>query len=196
MRPCTVLVFGALSLAFLMIGCQDTPLVGPTSELGNSSDAVISTASGISTAGSGSAAKGRVAQSVTGSGHFRIDGKLRIYAFTARRYDDGSVDGQWQLITRGSGNASESHFHGKVTCLNIDGNHAWIGGFESGVELPNNGVGWRVVDNGQGKNALQPDKISDQFFSASQVFVSNYCATTPNSPPLHPVKAGNIKIHQ
>jgi len=42
MKTSPVSLFGVLLLAFIVIGCQDTPPAGPTSELGSSSDAVSS----------------------------------------------------------------------------------------------------------------------------------------------------------
>ncbi len=195
MRLSNVLVFGAVWLAFLIIGCQDAPPVGPTSEFGNSSYAVSATGTNLSTHNSGSPAKGRVVKSVTGSGHFRINGKLRNFAFNAREYADGTVDGQWQVHNR----KMDAKGHGEVTCLTFIGNQAWLGGFAtSGVASapPNNEVAWRVVDNGEGKNALPDDQISLQFFTGPAGFASSYCDATPAAPDLNDIEAGNIKIHQ
>jgi len=190
MRLSNVLVFGTVWLAFLIIGCQDPPPVGPTSEFGNSSYAVSTTGTNLSTDNSGSAAKGRVVKSVTGSGHFRINnGEFRNFSFNAKEFADGTVHGRWTVHNR----AVDAKGHGEVTCLTISGNQAWIGGFATRGVLGE--VAWRVVDNGQGKNAL-PDRISLQFVSGSAGFASSYCNATPSAPDLNDIEAGNIKIHQ
>ena len=189
MRLPNVLVFGTVWLAFLIIGCQDAPPVGPTSEFGNSSYVVSTTGTNLSTDNSGSAAKGRVVQSVTGGGHFRINGKLRNFSFKARKYADGTVNGQWQVHNR----AIDAKGHGKVTGLAIRGKQAWIGGFATSGKLGH--VAWRVVDNGEGKNS-SPDQISLQFVGQSERFATFYCNVMPSAPALNNVVAGNIKIHQ
>lgn len=140
--------------------------------------------------------KGSVVQSVTGSGHFTTDqADFRTFSFTARRYADGSVNGQWERIRRTTGNA-ERKSHGKVTCFTIIGTQAWLGGYAtSGIYVPGE-VGWRVVDNGEGKNA-PTDQISLQYVDAPEGFAADYCATTPEAPaPLHDIESGNIQIHE
>lgn len=147
-----------------------------------------------------SASHGRVVQSVTGSGSFVVptqEGDWRTFAFTARRYDDGTVAGQWQRIRREDGNAADSKSHGVVTCFTIDGDAAWIGGYATtGLfsDPPNNETGFRVVDNGQGANA-DPDQMSLEFVGAGEGFAADYCETTPESPsPLFDLEAGNIQV--
>jgi len=142
--------------------------------------------------------KGRVEESVAGSGAYTTegeDGYWRTFSFSARRYADGTVDGQWQRITREDGNATDSKSHGNVTCLSIVGDQAWIGGYAtSGVNsIPPNRVAWRVVDNGQGSSA-SPDQISAQYWLGGGSLPAWYCATMPEAPDLHEIEAGNILI--
>jgi hypothetical protein len=143
---------------------------------------------------------GRVVQSVTGSGSFTVvqqTGDWRTFAFTARRHADGTVAGQWERIRRGDGNAADSKSHGVVTCFTIVANQAWLGGYATSglfTEPPNNGAIWRVVDNGQGATALA-DQISLQFVAPPPADVANYCATTPTSPALNDIEAGNIQVN-
>lgn len=140
---------------------------------------------------------GPVVQSVRGSGHFSdSEGQLRTFTFAARRHEDGRVSGEWQRIAR-SGDF-EGVAHGNITCFTIeDGNKARLGGFAQSGPLstaPNNGVGWRVVDNGQGANGA-PDQISLQFIGLSPEIVEPYCDWVfGDFPPLLDVQLGNIQV--
>jgi hypothetical protein len=142
--------------------------------------------------------RGRVVESVTGSGSFTVvgqDGDWRTFAFIARRYADGTVDGQWQRVRRVDGNAAETHSEGVVTCFTIVGNRAWLGGYAtSGIYSdPPNGVAWRVEDNGQGK-ADDADRISLQNVARAEGYPASYCARAPGGPVWNEVEAGNITI--
>ena len=140
--------------------------------------------------------KRAVTQSVSGSGNFTDgNGDFRTFSFNAKLHADGTVKGQWERVNHKE-NASESKSHGVVTCFTIDGNQAWLGGYAtSGLysETPNNEVGWRVVDNGQGNNA-NPDQISLQYVGAVPGSAANYCADKNEDPTLNDVAAGNIQI--
>jgi hypothetical protein len=139
--------------------------------------------------------KGRVVESVSGTGNYTtLQGDWRTFNFTARRYEDGTVDGQWERIRREDGNAADSKSHGIVTCLTVVGNEAWIGGITtSGLySTPSTGVAWRVLDTGEG-NAAGPDGISTQY-TAGMSYPAWYCANTPADPVLNDVEAGNIRI--
>jgi hypothetical protein len=138
----------------------------------------------------------RILESVSGSGHVTApEGDFRTFSFSARRYADGSVKGEWVRIRRSSGNA-EAKSHGKVSCFTIVGNQAWLGGYATTglfTTPPDNEVVWRVVDNGEGRNS-PPDQISLQFVSSPAGFGDEYCVTTPTVPSLNIVEAGNIQI--
>jgi hypothetical protein len=145
-------------------------------------------------------------ESVTGSGSraaVEQAGDWRTFSFTAYRYADGTVKGQWERIRRQDGNAADSKSHGVVTCFTIVGDEAWLGGYATtglGSDPPDNGVAWRVRDNGQGKNA-GPDQISLQWTYARPNYPAWYCANTPDDPgqpdhflALNEIEAGDIKI--
>jgi len=140
-------------------------------------------------------AGGRVVSSVTGSGHFTTGGEYRTFSFTAHLHADGSVSGQWQGKNRSLGWL----WHGEVTCLSIDGNQAWIGGVTtiatSGTPEVGGETGFRVVDNGQGRNSI-PDQISLQFVNGGPGFAQSYCGDKPLSPDLADVEGGNIQIRE
>ena len=144
----------------------------------------------------GSLMKGPVVESVTGSGSFIFQSNNRTFSFTARRFADGSVAGQWERVNH-IGNASQTKSHGKVTCLTIIGpNQARLGGFAtSGVASapPNNEVAWRVEDNGQGANS-PGDQISAQFFIGPPGFAANFCTTGLPFIGLNPIVQGNIQV--
>ena len=175
-------VFAALALTALL-ACE--PVLEPEVSVDVSSPAF---------------AKGPVGQSVTGSGHLiLVSGTRRTFAFTARIHADGSVDGQWQRVTHFLDTSRKSRSHGKITCFTIIGNQAWIGGFKTSgttfVDPPNNEVGWRVVDNGQGRNA-PADQISFQFVGRPPGTAASYCTNTPAVPALRDVVAGNIQVRE
>ena len=130
-----------------------------------------------------------VVQSVTGSGQFTAGGLLRIFAFTAVKRADGTVSGGWQQDNR----AADVKTHGDVTCFTIIGTSAWIGGVAKRTDASPGEVAWRVVDNGQGANAV-PDQISLKVDGAGPGFAANYCGTTPATPALNNVEVGNIQV--
>ena len=136
--------------------------------------------------------KSPVVESVTGSGSFTT-GAWRTFSFTARRYADGSVDGEWERINHG--NERESKSHGKVVCLTIIGNEAWIGTIATSGAFSDPGFnegGVRVIDNGQGANS-PPDKMSLQRINRETGFAEWFCAATPETE-LYVLEAGNIQI--
>ncbi len=143
--------------------------------------------------------KGKVDQSATGSGSFIFGAFNRTFSFTARLHANGSVDGQWQRVTH-NGLPGQSRSHGKITCLTIIGNQAWLGGFKTlsttgNVDPPNNGVIWRVIDNGQGRNA-PADQMSGQGVGRTPEDVVSYCADAPTGGNLFDLRTGNIQVRE
>ncbi|HET6760510.1 MAG TPA: hypothetical protein VFH13_00340 [Gemmatimonadaceae bacterium] len=144
------------------------------------------------TAPSLSQGSGPVVQSATGAGHFTVGGELRTFSFTALKYADGTVQGEYQLLSRLTG----AKIHGDVVCLSVVGNQAWIGGsqehgsdgFPPGLEN-----GFRVADNGEGAND-PPDQMSLMFVNAGPGFAQFYCNVRPPAPALNPIEAGNIQV--
>src|SRR5687767_12945007 len=72
----------------------------------------------------GSVLDNRVIQSARGSGNLTVAGELRTFTFHAQRSADGSVSGEFQIIARQVDRVS----HGRITCMQIFGNSAWLGG--------------------------------------------------------------------
>jgi hypothetical protein len=135
---------------------------------------------------------GPVVQSATGAGHFTVGGELRTFSFTALKYADGTVEGEYELKSRLTG----ATIHGDVTCLSVMGNLAWIGGVqEHGSEgfPPGGENGFRVADNGEGAND-PPDEMSLMFVNAPPGFAQLYCNARPPAPALNPIEGGNIQV--
>ncbi len=142
------------------------------------------------------ARSGQVVESVMGSGSFVNNGANRTFSFTAKRFADGTVTGQWQRVNHGDEGTLTSH--GVVTCFTIEDNHARLGGYATnghGSDDPlQNGVAWRVQDNGEGNNN-PADQMSFQYYGLSAVSVSDYCdGVYGDIPALLDIDAGNIKV--
>jgi hypothetical protein len=73
-----------------------------------------------------------VIESARGGGHFHIATALRTFAFTAKNRADGTTQGQYQINNRDAG----AREHGTVTCLEVDGNDAWVGGVITHSSVP------------------------------------------------------------
>jgi len=140
--------------------------------------------------------KGGVEESVVGSGSLTTEaGAWRTFSFSARRYGDGTVDGVWERIVGPTEDTPGSRARGIVGCFNIVGNQVWLAGHATGGAgtEPPNGVGWRVVDNGDDGSGT-PDQISLQWTSMGAEFPAWYCASMFDGPDLYEVEAGNITI--
>ncbi|HEY5546067.1 MAG TPA: hypothetical protein VIK50_08435 [Gemmatimonadaceae bacterium] len=130
-----------------------------------------------------------VTPSVTGSGQYVLDGMLRTFAFTVRTMPDGSVRGRFS----GATHQPLISWSGRLDCLVVDGNTAWIGGvYEHATNPSLVGVGFafKAVDNGEGASA-DPDYMSRAMRGGTD------CNTRPEPNPLYFYEIfGNIQIHQ
>ena len=155
--------------------------------------------SGVASASSDLAAVG-VDASVSGSGHLwstppgdEDRPALRNFTITATKSVDGSVGGHYNLVT-----ASGLHVKGTVTCLNVVGDRAFVGGtWESNPEFPFEivGVALEFVDGGNGPEAV--DAISQLAFFPADFFdetdVQAFCDDA-NEGPVIPIDLGSIRI--
>jgi hypothetical protein len=131
------------------------------------------------------------AGSVTGSGHYtQLVGSpgWRTFSFTVRRMPDGSVQGRFS----GGQHQPTNMWSGRLDCLVIEGNTAWIGGVYEHATNPNlvgTGFVFKVRDVGEGHGS-EPDTTSRAMRG------SNDCTTKPE-PTMHwyAVEEGNIQIH-
>lgn len=135
------------------------------------------------------------------SGQGRIVGTDRTFAFNAVTHPDGSVSGQGQLTYTHNGNGVKIHF--SIDCISVSGNEATMSGtvnhsnvFESG------GPCWfRVVDNGEGKNA-SPDEMTG-FLLCEPNDPDPLCAqltcdqdNESYAGGLFPIENGNIQVRE
>ncbi len=140
-----------------------------------------------------------VTQSATGSGHYHtLSGLWRTFSFNGTKKADGTVRGRFHFRIHDA-QGEGSRIWGDVTCLTIEGNQAWLAGYVTkagNVNHVGRAHGFRVVDNGQDRNA-SPDQITVTWPGTSDVDYEEpdeYCDAKPNQM-LHLVEAGNVQIH-
>jgi hypothetical protein len=132
-----------------------------------------------------------VVSHVSGNAHFTTaGGELRTMSFHALQTADGRVGGEWQRYNR----SMDAMAHGKVTCMTIDGNQAWLGGHSTRTTTTPGDVGWRVLDDGTGAGA--EDLISMQPSGRYEGFAEDYCWEMGDWPQLRPIGGGQIRIKQ
>jgi len=116
-------------------------------------------------------------------------------SFTAHKYADGSVSGNFayhQIVEGVSFN-----FHVDVTCMNVyDGNRAKIGGvitYSNDPTLPPGVFIWfQVLDNGEGGNA--PPDWSSLIGAGDEAANEAFC-NSPNLPRFGPWDVqGNVQV--
>ena len=150
------------------------------------------------TASGPSPERGSVVKSVSGIASNTRGTSSRTFSFVAWKYEDGSVQGQFQWHFADSPNMGA----GTVTCLTVEGDQAWIGGIITdharypeyiGLE-----GGFRVVDNGVGESA-EADLISLvvplPYPDIPDVpDAQTYCNGKTEFPALEEVESGDIQI--
>lgn len=154
---------------------------------------------------------GPVVASVRGGGHYFLsqdDGekRLRRTSVVGLRYADGTVRGQFEIWSP----ELEQRAHGTVTCLEIVGNQAWIGGDVTSSSEPEwmpvlegHETGFRVEDNSA--NSEEPDRISRALAAVRDEMgglipppantAERVCHGELNGAlPLEPIHAGNLTV--
>ena len=121
-----------------------------------------------------------------GEFHVEFGTALRTFSFFARNNADGTTSGQYQVDNQSVSGSKEA---GTVTCLEVVGNEAWIGGVITHSTIPGReGTPrvFRVVDRGDGS---PPDQ-------ASLLVVGDATLTCHTRPPLplEDLERGNIKV--
>ena len=134
-------------------------------------------------------------QQVTGSAIVALpffDNARQKYTNSIIRHADGSVSGQFEVQSEQEDGV---RVHGRVLCVGVVGNQAYVGGVVEQSSTPDIADGtllvWRIVDNGEGANA-PPDQTSD-FFSVNATQQAYHCATGFNLQLL-PVLSGNMQV--
>ena len=153
-----------------------------------------------------------VIATATGGGRYLLANTFDVqFAFSAIQRSDGRVMGHFHhKLDTGEGTFD---FKGAVTCLALDPatGRAWIGGvithnqstdafYQSDpVFEPGRDAWFRVVDYGQGENAIQADRTTFVGFENTPGIPTSefYCATRPwplGDARTHPVTEGNIQV--
>jgi len=159
----------------------------------------------------GTALGGGVVASATGGGGYALLGTLPAsFSFNAIAHANGSATGRFFHSVEFQGQLVE--FDGRVTCLAVDAqNHrAWIGGVvtKNNSEHPaflterhevGDDIWFRVLDNGEGANAL-PDRSTFVGFEGDAGFITSeaYCDGQPwpdNDDRTWPLNFGNLQVH-
>ena len=125
---------------------------------------------------------------------FGVEVVSQPLAFNARRYADGSADGHF--VYRQSAGGDTVEFNVDVTCMNVYGNRAKIGGIVTQSSDPTIAVGsygwFQTFDNGEGANS-PPDQSSLVGFgdeAANEAFCNS-----PNLPRFGPWDVqGNVQV--
>jgi hypothetical protein len=140
------------------------------------------------------AASQSVVASATGSGHMvRPDGTFRSFSFSARRYADGTSDGQLQLNSR----SFDVVVHIRIDCLRVVGNVAHMSGRITRINNPEEGeVGElnrvEVRDNGEGNDA-PPDQVSTIPANPDDADPTT-CVDPPTNATIRTVQRGNVQV--
>lgn len=135
------------------------------------------------------------ATAVTGSGHYvNTRDDWRTFSFHVRQDSDGEVRGGFQMILH---RQPPLMFHGRLTCLSVVGNEAWIGGIyekSSNPSLIETGFGIYVQDNGQGAKA-RPDKLLRNVRGQVPEQWCSEMQDVSGHGQLYEIESGNITIH-
>ena len=168
-------------LAATLAGCTDS--TGPISQ----ELALAEGATPILAAVTGS---GHIFQPAVGGGSIR-----RRLTFTARRYADGTVEGNWQLV------AGAAIIHGSVTCFEVEGNAVRMGGVvESSLFttfVVGTDTGWYLEDNGEGATADE-DVAGRLILNGAPGTAEAYCGGTYTDPRVESVLeiyGGNVQLN-
>ena len=149
---------------------------------------------------------GQVLRDLTGNG----DIQKRIYGFNAQKDGNLNIMGQAQSSLQNP-DGSKVSFHTESTCLSVWDNNAWIGtrvthSTDESVIPTGITILWRIVDNGQGKNA-DDDLVGfyvRQFDpgTGEDLNLASFCSLQPTEDVFGPAYGasfdlgkGNFQIH-
>jgi hypothetical protein len=119
-------------------------------------------------------------------------------AYDAVRLADGRVGGHWSYDYYEAG--VHLKFSGRVTCLTVHGNRAWVGGPIDATTDPTSvglGAWWQVADLGSGRHPVVPDQTTFAGIGTLEA-TQAYCDTTPDPHFIFDVQSGGlvVKDHQ
>jgi hypothetical protein len=119
--------------------------------------------------------------------------ELQDFGFNAKLKSDGGAAGWYTYRDVEDGTPFTAN--GRVTCLTVIGNDAWIGGtIESSNDPTLVGLGawWHVTDNGEG--AGSPPDITTFLGVGSLTATADFCANHPAYRFPFTIDGGNIQV--
>jgi hypothetical protein len=148
-----------------------------------------------------SAHHGPVVARVSGSTHillgpatFGVTVQQDPLAYEAVRYADGTVRGHWHYDYYEAG--AHLTFSGRVTCLAVNGNRAWVGGPIDETSDPTSvgmGAWWQVADLGTGRHPVIPDRST--FAGIGTLAATQaYCDGEPDPHFIFDVQSGWVVV--
>lgn len=119
---------------------------------------------------------------------------VRTFAFNVQKRADGTVTGRYEH--RSFDDGEQFYVRGPLTCLNVDGGRAWVGGIIEDSSLPPV-IGWemwfQVEDNGQGAGD-PPDWSTLVGASPAAGSAQEYCDDAPDVNFPFNIEHGNIRV--
>jgi hypothetical protein len=125
--------------------------------------------------------------SATGAGHAGSGEQRRTFSFSAVMLRDGSARGNAQLYARGF----PAKVHMRVTCLRVQGNVAYISGFNTSADpAVFEGIYaiFAVEDNGEGSPV---DRVTQVHPAATQ---GPDACLTESPTDFFPIEQGNVQV--
>jgi len=187
-----------LALAFVVATTAACDATGPTQPDGTGAEvsaAFSGAAETLDVAGLTSQVSGAGQQWTSAPGG-DMQPALRRFTVNAQKQTDGTVTGHYNLVA-----ASGLHIEGVVTCLNIVGDRAFIGGtFRNAQPAPPFtavGVAIEVVDGGSGPAAvdqISPLGIFAAELGATEADVQAFCDDAVQGP-VSPIDLGSINLN-
>ncbi len=119
---------------------------------------------------------------------------VRVYAFQVKELADGTVQGSY--VHRSLDDGVPFHVSGPLTCLNVQGNRAWVGGFidaSSDPGLVGAEMWFQVQDNGEGTRG-DPDWTTLIGASFEEGSAQEYCDDAPEVNFPFDIEHGNIQV--
>ena len=137
-----------------------------------------------------------VVQSAGGSAIRWTAGEPFLLSFMAKKHADGSVTGRFHADAK----SLNARFDVTVTCLSVEGNHAWIGGIVESSATPLIGVGlatyFYVIDIGEGAiGAIQQDIVSGLRINDTPGSEQAFCAARETTLASRRIEDGNVQVH-
>lgn len=142
-----------------------------------------------------------VVASAAGNSQFKIENMfglelidVRVFAFDVKKYADGSVTGHYEH--RSFDDGVSFFVRGPLTCLNVQDNNAWAGGFiEASSEpgLVGAEMWFQIEDNGEGSYS-NPDWTTLVGASFTPGSAQEYCDNAPAVNFPFDIEHGNIQV--